>query len=151
MQHLHAQCTAPSTTTRTHVCGVCMHRRFTTGSSLATHQPSSRARTVRAYSLLGGLFGSKGSNDMGAAGSKDERKGWAPATGAFSQQDTRHLACMSSCRAAAECCGFGCCPLSFLPAAEGTPRKVSRSGFDVTPLTAEQKAKEAAQLTDFQK
>lgn len=41
--------------------------------------------------------------------------------------------------------------MSFLPAADGTPRKVSRSGFDVTPLTAEQKAKEAAQLTDFQK
>lgn len=86
--------------------------RFTSaGSSVA--QPSRRSRTVRAYSLLGGLFGSK---DMGAAGSKEERKGWAPAT-----------------------------------AAEGTPRKVSRSGFDVTPLTAEQKAKEAAQLTDFQK
>jgi hypothetical protein len=50
---------------------------------------------VRAYSLLGGLFGSK---DMGAAGSKEQRKGWAPATGAscvcppsWQQQDTlRH-------------------------------------------------------------
>jgi len=35
--------------------------------------------------------------------------------------------------------------------ADGTPRKVSRSGFDVTPLTPEQKAQEAQQLTDFQR
>lgn len=42
------------------------------------------------------------------------------------------------------------CPVS-LPAAESTPRKVSRLGFDVTPLSAEQKAQEAAQLTDFQR
>jgi len=38
------------------------------------------------------------------------------------------------------------------PATEGvTARKVSRSGFDVTPLTPEQKAQEAQQLTDFQR
>jgi hypothetical protein len=31
------------------------------------------------------------------------------------------------------------------------PRKVSKSGFDVTPLTAEQRQQEAAKLNDFQR
>jgi hypothetical protein len=30
-------------------------------------------------------------------------------------------------------------------------RKVSRAGFDISPLTPEQKAAEAGQLTDFQR
>lgn len=44
-------------------------------------RPSSRGASVRTYSLLGGLFGSKG--DMGAAGSKapGAREGWSPAAG----------------------------------------------------------------------
>ncbi|KAF8067191.1 msrB [Scenedesmus sp. PABB004] len=37
------------------------------------------------------------------------------------------------------------------PGDGATPRKVSRSGFDVTPLTPEQRAAEAASLTDFQR
>jgi hypothetical protein len=36
-------------------------------------------------------------------------------------------------------------------AAGSEPRKVSRSGFDVTPLTAEQRQQEAAKLNDFQR
>lgn len=31
------------------------------------------------------------------------------------------------------------------------PRKMSQLGFDVTPLTAEEKAQEAAKLNDFQR
>jgi hypothetical protein len=41
-------------------------------------------------------------------------------------------------------------PLPALPAAD-TPRKVSKSGYDVTPLTAEERAAAARELTDFQK
>lgn len=37
------------------------------------------------------------------------------------------------------------------PATENTPKKVSKSGFDVTPLTAQAKEQEAKKLTDFQR
>jgi hypothetical protein len=36
-------------------------------------------------------------------------------------------------------------------AAGSEPRKVSGLGFDVTPLTAEQRQQEAAKLNDFQR
>jgi len=36
------------------------------------------------------------------------------------------------------------------PGAGSTEKRVSRTGFDVTPLTAEQKAAEAQKLSDFQ-
>ncbi len=36
-------------------------------------------------------------------------------------------------------------------AGDGGERKISRAGFDVTPLTAEQREAEAAKLTAFQR
>ena len=39
----------------------------------------------------------------------------------------------------------------FARLADNTPKQVSATGFDVTPLTAEAKAQEAKQLTDFQR
>lgn len=36
-------------------------------------------------------------------------------------------------------------------ASENTPKKVSKAGFDVTPLTAQAKEEEAKKLTDFQR
>eukprot|EP00882_Tetradesmus_deserticola_P033069 GHRQ01037741.1.p2 GENE.GHRQ01037741.1~~GHRQ01037741.1.p2 ORF type:complete len:113 (+),score=29.50 GHRQ01037741.1:180-518(+) len=37
------------------------------------------------------------------------------------------------------------------PSTGAAPRKLSQSGFDVTPLTAEQRQQEAAKLNDFQR
>lgn len=38
------------------------------------------------------------------------------------------------------------------PSAEGTStRKISKSGYDITPMTAEERKKAAASLTDFQR
>jgi hypothetical protein len=37
------------------------------------------------------------------------------------------------------------------PATADTPRRISKAGYDVTPMTAEQRAAAAAKLTDFQR
>lgn len=37
------------------------------------------------------------------------------------------------------------------PATADTPRRVSKAGYDITPLTAEQREAAAAKLTDFQR
>lgn len=70
-----------------HPFHACRYPGRQTAASVA--QSSSRSRTVRTYSLLGGLFGGKKA-DMGAGGSKTEaREGWAPATG------ETHAACQA--------------------------------------------------------
>jgi len=89
-----------------------------TAASVARN--SSRNHSVRTYSLLGGLFGNKGS--MGSGGSKAQeapgaREGWTPAAGEALRQHVGGIGVVWGVETSAGCCHVPC-------AATTTTRKI---------------------------